>query len=102
MLVELLRTSSRGGGGAEQLRKLAGDIEARGERRIGRAEPPSAQPCPKVTIIGDGAASSGRERGLVFLDTGIDFAASVPTASRFPADPDLVPPLEEWQIRSRR
>jgi tetratricopeptide (TPR) repeat protein len=95
MLVELLRASSREDEAQEQLRKLAGDIEARGgmvrplpERpsETEERERPDVEPPP------------GRRGDLIFLDTGADLAsghADRHADFHVPAHPDLVEPLEE-------
>ncbi|MGI9040529.1 MAG: tetratricopeptide repeat protein [Gemmatimonadales bacterium] len=86
MLVELLRASSREDEAQEQLDKLVGELEARGDRiaaqraveriQAARAEEPSA-PLPP------------RAGGLVFLDTGMDLPTSPPVRPD-----DESPPLE--------
>jgi tetratricopeptide (TPR) repeat protein len=95
MLVELLRASSREEEAQEQLRKLAGDIEARGDRGF-----------PRLAGSTEAHADTPREErpeppppptpsrgGLVFLDTG-EFGAP-PSRLDIPAHPDLVRPLTE-------
>jgi tetratricopeptide (TPR) repeat protein len=93
MLVELLRASSREDEAQEQLRKLAGDIEARGDRPLpppGTAErasvaernAPAQSAAPPLAVRG----------GLVFLDTGLDFTTTAPGRAESPAQPDLVSP----------
>ncbi len=69
MLVELLRATSREDEAREQLEKLAGEIEGRGERLAQR--PPQEHATP------GGEELAQRQRrtasaGLVFLDTGMD------------------------------
>jgi tetratricopeptide (TPR) repeat protein len=95
MLVELLRASSREEEAQEQLRKLAGDIEARGDRGPAHGAPErksetkvDARPEPE-------SPSAAARGGLVFLDTGVEFATSVPSRIETPIRPDLVPPPEE-------
>ncbi|HEY8259071.1 MAG TPA: tetratricopeptide repeat protein [Gemmatimonadales bacterium] len=96
MLVELLRASSREEEAQEQLRKLAGDIEARGDR-----------PFPRGPSGAEAATETVREErpeppppmpvsrgGLVFLDTGVD-VGSTPSRLDIPAHPDLVQPLAD-------
>nr|MBA3522066.1 tetratricopeptide repeat protein [Gemmatimonadales bacterium] len=87
MLVELLRASSREDEAQEQLDKLVGELEARGDRiaaqraveRIQAAARQEDPPAPPPTRAG----------GLVFLDTGMDLPTSPP------AQPDgETPPLE--------
>ncbi|MEO7985260.1 MAG: tetratricopeptide repeat protein [Gemmatimonadales bacterium] len=92
MLVELLRASSREEEAQEQLRKLAGDIEARGGT-LSRPMPegpsapdthehPEVEP-PPVFRRGD----------LVFLDTGVDVSSVPPTPRladlQVPSHPEL-------------
>ena len=72
MLVELLRASSREDEALEQLEKLAGEIEARGERPgPGRTGSPST---PRRRRNRPAAVPAATE-GLVFLDTGVDLPA---------------------------
>ena len=89
MLVELLRASSREDEAREQLEKLAGQIEARDERRRGRSPVAAAE--RRVRAAGRRIAAPSRAPqagGLVFLDTGMDVAdgcrvaASEPEAGR--------------------
>ncbi|MGH7580671.1 MAG: tetratricopeptide repeat protein, partial [Gemmatimonadales bacterium] len=73
MLVELLRASSREDEAREQLEKLAGEIEGRGERlgqRSSQGRPPSHDD--------EGAAPriSRSPSALVFLDTGMNVTAA--------------------------
>jgi tetratricopeptide (TPR) repeat protein len=95
MLVELLRASSREGEAQEELRKLAGDLEARGDG--GRARPAPERPAeieshehvePELPL-------PMQRGGLVFLDTGVNFVTHHPGSLGIPAHPDLVQPLEE-------
>ena len=78
MLVELLRASSREEEAREQLEKLAGEIEGRGER-LGHRPP---QDRPRSHEEQESAPRPLRPppAGLVFLDTGVDFAAAPPGA----------------------
>src|SRR4051812_22210173 len=83
MLVELLRATSRGDEAREQLERMAQDLEASGDKAGARktrerlhdvAEPPLDAPKP--------GESGGSKRGdLIFLDTGVDFAASAPSGA---------------------
>jgi tetratricopeptide (TPR) repeat protein len=74
MLVELLRATSREDEAREQLEKLAGEIEGRGER-LGRRSPEER---PEARTAEDAAPRPSRPpaAGLVFLDTGMDFAGA--------------------------
>ncbi len=94
MLVELLRASAREEEAQEQLRKLAGDIESRGDRGFPR--PPGATETQTETAREERAEPSpGPGRGgLVFLDTGQEFSAT-PDRLDIPAHPDLVQPVAE-------
>jgi len=76
MLVELLRASSREEEAREQLEKLAGEIEGRGER-LGHRPP---QDRPRSHEEQESAPRPLRPppAGLVFLDTGVDFAPPPP------------------------
>src|SRR5919109_3566398 len=77
MLVELLRAASREEEAREQLEKLAGEIESRGERPPGRRGPEREQPEARGDVpTPQPVRSAPRTGGLVFLDTGVD----VPTA----------------------
>jgi tetratricopeptide (TPR) repeat protein len=77
MLVELLRAASREDEAREQLEKLAGDLEARGDRagarrtleQIQEIDAPRAAPQPP---------SVGRPGDLVFLDTGFHLPVAPP------------------------
>nr|MBA2459062.1 tetratricopeptide repeat protein [Gemmatimonadales bacterium] len=77
MLVELLRATSREDEAREQLEKLAGQIESRGERAAApRPEPSSARPAdatPEQRL-----RPAPQMAGLVFLDTGVDLPAAPP------------------------
>ncbi len=80
MLVELLRATSREDEAREQLEKLAGEIEGRGERLGQRPQQERRRAGPDG---GRGLASDPRAAGgLVFLDTGVDLAA--PRSRRAP------------------
>jgi tetratricopeptide (TPR) repeat protein len=71
MLVELLRASSREDEAREQLEKLAGEIEGRGDRpspRPSQERPASHEPDDAHRQVRQAPA------GLVFLDTGFDVA----------------------------
>jgi tetratricopeptide (TPR) repeat protein len=78
MLVELLRASSREEEAREQLEKLAGEIEGRGER-LGHRPP---QDRSRSHEEQESAPRPLRPppAGLVFLDTGVDFAPPPPGA----------------------
>jgi tetratricopeptide (TPR) repeat protein len=96
MLVELLRASSREDEAQEQLRKLAGDIEARGSLARPLPERPSETEERERSDVE--SPLHGRRGDLVFLDTGADLAAGhADRHAEFhvPAHPDLVEPLEE-------
>jgi len=87
MLVELLRASSRNEDAKEQLEKLAGELEARGETGAAR------RTRERLQAIG-GGAEQGKARNsvnndLVFLDTGESHAAAGPAAVLEPA-PELL------------
>ncbi len=84
MLVELLRASSREEEAREQLEKLAGEIEGRGDRAQVRAseERASARDAEEPS-----RGSRQSPAGLVFLDTGFDvYQTAAPEPS------DVVPP----------
>jgi tetratricopeptide (TPR) repeat protein len=87
MLVELLRATSREDEAREQLEKLAGEIEGRGERLGHR---PYQEHAPSHQEEESGSRPSRPPpAGLVFLDTGVD----LPTAPRASAaDVTAVPP----------
>jgi tetratricopeptide (TPR) repeat protein len=89
MLVELLRASSREDEAREQLEKLAGEIEGRGERLPQR--PTEDRPQTLEEEAQQARPSRPPPAGLVFLDTGMDF---VPPASAAGVDemPELMPP----------
>ncbi len=91
MLVELLRAASREDEAREQLEKLAGELESRGERGGGRHVPSPEQtdeageaPTPRPR------PGTGRAGGLVFLDTGIE----LPTAPHAAAEEPVTEPPE--------
>src|SRR5262249_40050730 len=65
MLVELLRASSRNEEAKEQLEKLAGELEARGDTTLARQ---TRERLP--AIEGTPPASAAVSNDLVFLDTG--------------------------------
>jgi tetratricopeptide (TPR) repeat protein len=73
MLVELLRASSREDEAREQLEKLAGEIEGRGER-LGHRPPQERSPAHDEEVSPPRPARAAPP-GLVFLDTGMDFTA---------------------------
>ena len=78
MLVELLRATSREDEAREQLEKLAGEIEGRGERL---AQRPSQETAPARDEDSAPRPSRTAPAGLVFLDTGVDLPA-VPLPGR--------------------
>jgi tetratricopeptide (TPR) repeat protein len=82
MLVDLLRAASREDEAREQLEKLAGEIEGRGERVEGRRSSEGMPAHDQEEAMGP-RARPGSLAGLVFLDTGIE----VPT--------ETAPRLEE-------
>jgi len=78
MLVELLRATSREDEAREQLEKLAGEIEDRGERlghRPYQEHPPSDQE------ESGSRPSRPPPVGLVFLDTGVDLPIAPPASA---------------------
>ncbi|HEX2219046.1 MAG TPA: tetratricopeptide repeat protein [Gemmatimonadales bacterium] len=83
MLVELLRASSREEEAREQMEKLAGEIEGRGERHGSRAEQ-ERRPSREVEEPSQTRQASA---GLVFLDTGFGLPAAAP-----PEPSELAPP----------
>jgi tetratricopeptide (TPR) repeat protein len=85
MLVELLRASSREEEAREQLEKLAGEIEGRGERHASRA-PQEWHPAgePKETPRQARQPSAG----LVFLDTGLELPAAAQAGPSRVTPPD--------------
>ncbi|HEU4473753.1 MAG TPA: tetratricopeptide repeat protein, partial [Gemmatimonadales bacterium] len=89
MLVELLRATSREDEAREQLEKLAGEIEGRGERLAHR----TAEERREARPAEDAAPRPSRPpaAGLVFLDTGMDLAGA---ASSVPGGDtaEVVPP----------
>lgn len=95
MLVELLRASSREEEAQEQLRKLAGDIEARGDRGGARGALERLTEAARDEHFEPELPPLGKRGGLVFLDTGVSLAAAPPSRLDIPAHPDLLHPLEE-------
>jgi tetratricopeptide (TPR) repeat protein len=85
MLVELLRATSREDEAREQLEKLAGEIEGRGER-LAQRPPQTRAPVREE----DSAPRTTRTApaGLVFLDTGVDVPAE-PSPDDHVADEQL-------------
>ncbi|MBA3556783.1 MAG: hypothetical protein H0W29_18790, partial [Gemmatimonadales bacterium] len=79
MLVELLRATSREDEAREQLEKLAGEIEGRGER-LGQRPPQERTPSHQEE---ESAQRPPRPppAGLVFLDTGVDLPLEPPPGS---------------------
>ncbi len=96
MLVELLRASSREDEAQEQLRKLAGDIEARGGGPVARPLPERPTETESHDRQEVEAPRVNRRGDLIFLDTGIDPSAVASRLSdlQISSHPDLVPPLE--------
>src|SRR5687768_8812721 len=89
MLVELLRAASRTDEAREQLEKMAGELEARGDRAGARKTRERLS-----AIAGEGERPAGPVPGvndLVFIATGFDTA---PPASRSTAAPPARPPVE--------
>jgi tetratricopeptide (TPR) repeat protein len=79
MLVELLRATSREDEAREQLEKLAGEIEGRGERLGHR---PYQEHTPSRQEEESGARPSRPPPvGLVFLDTGVDLPIAPPAGA---------------------
>jgi tetratricopeptide (TPR) repeat protein len=91
MLVELLRASSRNDDAREQLEKLAGELEARGETNAARRTRERLHSIGSDTAEQAGTAASN---DLVFLDTGAT-PVSGPESSSQGATPDLAGPLLE-------
>lgn len=89
MLVELLRASSREDEAREQLEKLAGEIEGRGERLTQR--PAQERPPTPEEEAQQARPSRPPPAGLVFLDTGMDFTAPA-SAAGVDETPELTPP----------
>ncbi|HEV8599909.1 MAG TPA: tetratricopeptide repeat protein [Gemmatimonadales bacterium] len=90
MLVELLRASSRNEDAREQLEKLAGELEARGETTAARRTRERLQSMGDIPERARPAASND----LVFLDTGATpIAGPEPPAGQLEAEP--VEPLLE-------
>ena len=73
MLVELLRASSREDEAREQLEKLAGEIEGRGERLANVPSRNRRRPTRRKRCR---ARTRAPPSGLVFLDTGVDLGAA--------------------------
>ena len=99
MLVELLRAASRTEEAREQLEKMAGELEARGDRAGARKTRErlhsiDAEPHAAEESHGEAAPKAG---GLVFIETGIQPAAPVrATAPSAPAPaPRAEPPRAE-------
>jgi len=88
MLIELLRATSREDEAREQLEKLAGEIEGRGERP--RHQPAEDRPQTRPAEESAPRASRPPPAGLVFLDTGMDFAGAPPDAAHPAAE--VAPP----------
>src|SRR5918994_1252440 len=88
MLVELLRATSREDEAREQLEKLAGEIEGRGERLGHR---PYQEHAPSQQEEESGSRPSRPpSAGLVFLDTGVNLPTAPPASA---ADvPAVAPP----------
>jgi tetratricopeptide (TPR) repeat protein len=82
MLVELLRASSREDEAREQLEKLAGDLEARGDRAGARRTLEQLQEIDALRTAPQ-APPAARPGDLVFLDTGFHVPAPPPVR---PAD----------------
>jgi tetratricopeptide (TPR) repeat protein len=92
MLVELLRAASREDEAREQLEKLAGELESRGERGGGRRSPEREQHGEaEAAPAAKPQRSTPRAGGLVFLDTGID-VPTVPAAVEKEVAADTNPP----------
>ena len=87
MLVELLRATSREDEAREQLEKLAGEIEGRGERLGHR---PNQEQTQSRQEEESGTRPSRPPVGLVFLDTGVDLPIAPPASAA--AVPAVVPP----------
>jgi hypothetical protein len=91
MLVELLRATSREDEAREQLEKLAGEIEGRGERLAHR--PAQERALSQVVEEAPARPSKGASAGLVFLDTGVDFAPASPAETPGATEPlEVAPP----------
>jgi tetratricopeptide (TPR) repeat protein len=88
MLVELLRATSREDEAREQLEKLAGEIEGRGERLGHRPSQEHAQTHQEEES--GSRPSRPPPVGLVFLDTGVDAPVAPPAGAA--AVPAVVPP----------
>jgi tetratricopeptide (TPR) repeat protein len=86
MLVELLRATSREDQAREQLEKLAGEIEGRGERLAHRpAQERGSQQEEEAA-----SRASRSAAGLVFLDTGVDLPPGPPPGAASVVD--VAPP----------
>ncbi|MBA3257888.1 MAG: hypothetical protein H0T68_00285, partial [Gemmatimonadales bacterium] len=92
MLVELLRASSREDEAREQLEKLAGQLEARGER-AGSHPPEHASARSTEAAPEQRPRPSSPMAGLVFLDTGFDLPTAPPARSGEP-EPVALEPAE--------
>jgi tetratricopeptide (TPR) repeat protein len=92
MLVELLRAASREEEALEQLAKIAGDLEARGQAGpAGRAPTGAEGASHGAATAADRPPSVPRGRGdLIFLDTGFDVPAPASAAAPAPAHPPVV------------
>ncbi len=88
MLVELLRAASREEEASEQLEKLAGEIEGRGERPAPR---PSQESSPSNEDESPRTQRPPPPAGLVFLDTGVDLGSVAPDAAEPGAAADVEP-----------
>ena len=90
MLVELLRATSREDEAREQLEKLAGEIEGRGERLAHR---PAQTQTPARDDDSAHRAVRAAPPGLVFLDTGVDLPpAPAPGGPVVDDVPEVAPP----------
>jgi tetratricopeptide (TPR) repeat protein len=89
MLVELLRAASREDEAREQLEKLAGDLEARGDRAGARRTLEQLQELESPRHAPPPAARPG---DLVFLDTGFHVPSAPPVR---PSDEELRPAAGE-------
>ena len=79
MLVELLRATSREDEAREQLEKLAGEIEGRGERLAQR--PAQERASSRQEEESASRPSRPAATGLVFLDTGADLSPGPPAGA---------------------
>src|SRR5688500_8773032 len=89
MLVELLRAASRTDEAREQLEKMAGELEARGDRAGARKTRERMTAIDAAPQVKDAAAAQ-QPGGLVFIETGIQAAAP----ARGGAAPAVEPPRE--------